>query len=271
MPTFIDKFIEQLIPYTGKIVIHPLLNEEINALEDKVNKKLPDYYKEFLAKVGLKQDVIWGLNDRIKDFVPLDGFLPEDQAYKFFRFGHDGGEEYWLLRTDDPSDDTIYEFNYDTDQSIVNTGRNFKKLLEDAIIKLEKNKHTLVDNALKIWPVQFSIRTMNEQLIINAINNSIACKMIRALETTQVSAAGLICAEGEMQVGNVKVKLMKHEHEDWSSPLYYFDWIESIEEMKRDSKVHKILTALRSDKLDVNLVEYGIMNKNDRMIKKQLR
>ena len=38
-----------------------------------------------------------------------------DNQKIFFDFGHNGGEDYCLLRNDDRSDRTIYEFDYYAD------------------------------------------------------------------------------------------------------------------------------------------------------------
>jgi len=134
----IDKFLEKLTPFESKVVISPLNEVEVNSIETILDRRLPEYYREFLLSIGLKQDVIWGLNDRISDFKPLDDFLPNGEAEKFFRFGNNGGEDYWLLRNDDPNDRTIYEYDYYCDYEIKSLKKTFDDLLRDAIQQLTK-------------------------------------------------------------------------------------------------------------------------------------
>lgn len=105
----VAEFKEKLKEFELTVVTSPLNESEVTFIESILSRKLPNYYREFLLPIGLKQDVIWGLNDRIRDFDPLVNFLPDGQSQYFFQVGNNGIEgDYWLLRSDDWSDRTPY-------------------------------------------------------------------------------------------------------------------------------------------------------------------
>ena len=126
--TTIDKILEELEPIKDKVVINPLSKKEIHLIQSKFKKRLPDYYVEFLGKIGLKQDLIWGLNDNISKFKDLGEFIPSEN---YFRFGDNGGEDYWLLKFDDEKDRTIYEYLYYNDGEIKSLNKTFDELIKE--------------------------------------------------------------------------------------------------------------------------------------------
>src|SRR5688572_29662020 len=97
----VEEFKAKLKEFESKVFVSPLNQSDVLSIESILSRKLPEYYREFLLNIGLKQDAIWGLNDRMSDFDPLTDFLPDGKSEVFFRFGHNGGEDYWLLRNDD--------------------------------------------------------------------------------------------------------------------------------------------------------------------------
>ena len=64
----VEEFKEKLKGFESKVVISPLGESDVIFIESILSRKLPDNYREFLLTIGLKQDAIWGLNDRIRDF-----------------------------------------------------------------------------------------------------------------------------------------------------------------------------------------------------------
>jgi len=76
-------FREKLKEFESKVVISPLSEPEVDSIESILSRKLPEYYREFLLTIGLKQDAVWGLLDGIRDFDPLTNFLPDNLSEDF--------------------------------------------------------------------------------------------------------------------------------------------------------------------------------------------
>lgn len=150
----IKTFLEQLKPFGSKVVISPLSEQEVRQIEKQLNRALPGYYREFLLNIGLRQDAVWGLNESLRDFGPLTGFLPEGPSERFFGFGNNGGEDYWLLNSAGPDDITIYEYGSYCNYEIKSLGKTFEGLLNEAIGQLRENAADLIDNTKKTWAVQ---------------------------------------------------------------------------------------------------------------------
>ena len=68
---------------------NPLSESEIKYIQSQYSKKLPSYFINFLRKIGLKQDFVWGVLGSTKDFKDLGEFLPSED---YFQFG-DGNED----------------------------------------------------------------------------------------------------------------------------------------------------------------------------------
>jgi hypothetical protein len=254
----LTEFVEKLKEFGSKVMISPLSEAEVHNIEIILDRDLPYYYREFLLRIGLKQDVVWGLNDRISDFDPLLDFLPDGQAKNYFRFGHNGGEDYWLLRNDDPSDRTIYEYEYYGDGEIKSLGKTFDEILDDAILLLTENKDKLIDNSQKVWAVQFSINTDDFTPIIESLRTEFECSLSKEISNTQVSSAGVICSEGSIVLQGKEISIAKQEYKDWETASYYFSLREPVNEMNDKSFIKRIENRLKHDGFKVTLIDYGI-------------
>jgi hypothetical protein len=258
----IDHFLKKIARYRSKVAIAPLIEEDVVRIEERLGRQLPEYYREFLLKIGLKQDLVPGLFNKVDDFKPLTDFLPPGQSERFFQFGDNGGEDYWLLRSDDHSDLTIYEYEYYGSGQINSLGRTFEDLLNEAVQHLEENASFLVDNSKKLWAVQFAIDTPGELEIVAALED-FGCTLLNPVKRTEVSPAGVICSEGMIRLLNKDIPLKKQEYSAWATPCFYFDWEEPLEEMNNNSAIKRFEDQLKAKGLNVTLVDYGIQTKSD--------
>jgi len=254
----LQEFAMSLKEFDSKVVISPIKESEAREIERRLNRKLPQYYREFLMTIGLKQDVIFGLIDKVGDFDPLFDFLPKGQAKKYFRFGDNGGEDYWLLRSDDFSDHSIYEYEYYGDGKIKSIGKTFEDLLGESYSFLKMNKDSLVANSKKVRAVQFSIDTNNLDQIIQSLTNEFRCSVAREVGNMEVSSAGVITSNGTIVLEGVETLIKKQEYRDWETASYYFNWNESVDEMNANSLIERVEARLRNDGLKVTLIDYGI-------------
>lgn len=247
----IDEVLEASKPYEDKIFICPLNEKEVEIIQNKFNKPLPNYYKEFLLKVGLKQDLVWGLCDRTFDFEDLGDYLPSDD---YFRFGHNGGEDYWLLKFDE-KDKTIYEYEFYNSGEIISIKKTFDELLWEGLESAKERYDILPSNSVKDWFVEFSVNTSNERFLEKELGKYLNVKIIKALECVETFSTGAKRYEGEIKIEEKQTILKK------SDSGLYFKWQEPVFKMKENSTIKKIDVALSKCVFKYVMCDMGIMNR----------
>lgn len=220
----IDEVLEASKPYEDKIFICPLTEEEVEIIQNKFDKPLPNYYKEFLLKIGLKQDLVWGLCDRIRDFKDLGDILPSDD---YFRFGHNGGEDYWLLKFDE-KDKTIYEYEFYNSGEIISMKKTFDELLWESLESTKERYDVLSSNSVKDWFVEFSVNTSSERFLEKELGKYLNIKIIKELECVEIFSTGAKRYENEIEIKGKQIKLKK------GLTGLYFKWQEPVFEMKKN-------------------------------------
>ena len=258
--TILDKILEELKPYEDKVVINPLSRGEVEEIQSKFSKKIPQYFIEFLEKIGLKQDLVWGVNDGINRFEDLSTFLQSDN---YFRFGDNGGEDYWLLKFDDENDKTIYEYDYYCDGVIKSLDKTFDDLLLEGLEDKKQRFESLISNGLKDWCVQFSIGTGSGKFLVAQLREhlDIPIEIIKEPEYTETSEAGVKCYEGKISIAGKEIRLGKQIIKGAGSSDLYFSWQESIHDMKNNSLIKKLDHALSKCVFKHVLIDYGILDR----------
>lgn len=256
--TIIDKILEKLKPYEDKVVVSPLSNEEISIIKSKFKKRIPNYFIEFLQKIGLKQDLIFGINDGVNRFEDLSEFI---QSENYFRFGDNGGEDYWLLKFEDENDRTIYEYDYYCDFEIKSLEKTFDELLIESLEDVKSRYEELTPNSAKDWCVQFNVETGSGKFLEKELGKYVEVRLIKELEYVETSPANVKCYEGEIEIEGKRLLLKKQTYKGWNSPSLYFNWQESVEEMKNNSIIKKIDKALSTCVFKHVLTDYGIINR----------
>lgn len=247
----IDEVLEASKPYEDKIFICPLIEEEVEIIRNKFEKPLPEYFKEFLLKVGLKQDLVWGLCDRVRDFEDLGDFLPSDD---YFRFGHNGGEDYWLLKFDE-KDTTIYEYEFYNSGEIISMKKTFDELLWEGLESTKERYDVLPSNSVKDWFIEFSVNTSSERFLEKELGKYLNVKIIKEVECVETLPAGAKRYEGEIEIEGKQTTLKK------SDSGLYFNWQEPVFEMKENSIAKKIDAALSKCVFKHAMCDMGIMNR----------
>lgn len=237
----IDKILQELEPYKDKVITGPMTEEEIAEIRSKFKRKLPNYYLEFLRKIGLKQNLVWGLLDRPRDFMDLEDFLGSGD---YFRFGHNGGEDYWLLKFENESDRTIYECLYYREGEIVSLEKTFDDLLKEACENTKENYDQLPLNSEMGWYIQFSANTGSAKFLVSQLKEhlDIPIEIIKEPEFESTSLAGVKSYKGIISIANREIPLSKQVIS--GSSTLFFNWRESQEEMKTNSILKKIDRAL---------------------------
>ncbi len=258
---FIDQILNDLKPYEDKVVLSPLSEQEIESIQSKFKKRLPDYYKYFLKKIGLKQDFIWGLQDSINRFQDLNEFLSSED---YFRIGDNGGEDYWLIKFENEIDRTIYEYDYYCNGEIKSIGKTFDQLLAEALEDIKTRYPKLTPNSQKEWCVQFSINTGSPDFLIAQLKNKIdiPIKQISKIEYTDTTKAGVKSYKGLISINGQEVPISKQVILGAGSTNLYFNWKESIKDMQEHSFIKKLDKALDDCVFQHTLIDYGILDKS---------
>lgn len=86
-----DKIIENLHPFRDHVFYYGLSETELTYLEQSIQQKFPDYYRNFLKLFGVRQDWVFGLLSRESDFVRARHNLAKLKAsfggYKLIDYG----------------------------------------------------------------------------------------------------------------------------------------------------------------------------------------
>ncbi|MCT4639499.1 MAG: SMI1/KNR4 family protein [Bacteroidales bacterium] len=256
----IDKILKDLEPFKDKILISPLSVGEVDLIQSKFNKKLPEYFKEFLLKIGLKQDLIWGINEGVNRFQDLREFLESED---YFRFGDNGGEDYWLLKFEDENNRMIYELDHYNSMEIRSLNKTFDDLLVAGIEEIKKKYDDLDSNEIKDWCVQFSVETGSGKFLEKELGKYLTVKLINKPVFVEESSAGVKCYEGEIEIEGQIKKLKEQSYEGWSNSSLYFNWQESVKQMQENSLIKKIDGALSNCVFKHTLIDYGILNRDE--------
>ncbi len=311
--TAIDEILEALTSVQDKVVLHPLSPAEVDRNRAQLTRPMPPYYTEFLRKIGLKQDLVWGLNHKISQFKDLGDFLPSSD---YFQFGDNGGDDYWLLRFGAGEDRMVYAYEYYREGAIKPLGKTFYDLLWEGLRDTKKRYDHLAFNDAKVWRVQFSLGTVRGQFMVHQLRDKleVPIELIQEPVLRHTTAAGVKHYEGSIAINQREIRLKKQilkgagrshlknilratagsfspllrcqkrrvakamlrfgasserkcplprqqKHFEMASSHLYFDWQESVDEMKSNSVIERLDRALAKCSFKHTLIDYGIMNK----------
>ncbi len=246
---------EQLKPYKDKVFFKPLKKHELELLENRIGQQFPDYYRHFLLSFGMQQDFIDELIKHEADLIASYCYLPDCYKKSFLPIADNGGEETWLLKITDNNDQQVYEWQNWMEGEIVPLGFTFHELIEKNLQALKLNYCNKFLNTSKQWCVQFVVAAPHEDALLSSIN------AVKAREWTETSTCqnSVRYYETEMELVGRTVKLTRHEHDAWTSPIYYFDVKEAPNKIGKCSVIKKIDTQLKEKFSNYKLIDHGIV------------
>jgi len=249
----IDEILMDLVPYMDKVFLCPLSMQEVEAIEKIYGRKFPDYYRYFLTRVGIRQDFVFGLISRRFDFKDISEFISSND---YFQFGDNGGEDYWLLKFDKETDREVYEYDYYCNGEIVSTEKTFDSILIEALEDIQLNYNKRLDNSKKGWHVEFSVNTGSSAFLEKELGKMLDVKIIK--EPKKV-----IDEVGKEDFESGIIKICGHELElkkwNYAGQSLSFNMGEPLPQMKEDSIIKKIDSALEKCIFKHDNVEYGIL------------
>ena len=141
-----------------------------------------------------------------------------------------------------------------------NTSKKGADISLQGDITRERIQNNEVYGAMNIydnkWPVQFMIETEDFGHTVKTLNSVSNCVLITEFENHEISPADVHCWEAKMILFNDTVKVSKMTHTDWELPIYSFNWKESFEQVKSDSKIEDIERTLNQNQIKYTLVDY---------------
>lgn len=253
----IDNILKDLVPYMDKVVIHPVSTDQIGEIENRLNKELPKYFKYYLERIGLKQDLVFGLFQTTNQFNDVSQFI---DSQDYFRFRHNGGEDYWLLKFDDEESRIIYEFDYYANGEILNTGKTFDSILIEAAKEVKNRYPKMISNSDKRWVVEFSMGTGSGKFLEKELGKFLNVKLISDPKKIFTEKGEIGYENGFLEIEGETVALKKY-HFNGSSLA--FDWCEPVEAMKINARIDRIDAALKKCPFKHSMVTYGFLTMED--------
>lgn len=163
----VPSILKRLEPYWDRVVRRPLSNEEIQAIEQEVNRPMPQCLRQFLGILGVFQNATPDFFAQKRDFVEAAQFLPEllgPQAKEYFPFADDGAGDYNALRIGEP-EDQIYFIDHER-RSAEPIGKTFQQwlveIVDAAIAGMSERRHV---SEMK-WAVQFGFDTSSIEPVL---------------------------------------------------------------------------------------------------------
>lgn len=252
----VDAFFEELKPYKDSVLLTPMSVKDISQLEMQVGQRFPAYYKNFLLNAGINQDVVFGFIDHVDDFEPLHDFLPEGDSNNYFRIGHNGGEDYWLLRSDDPEDHQVYYFDYSLSEKIKPLGKTFEELLAEAIDTIEADDQRKL-NEEKSRVVEVSILTNDEVILFDVFTSVFRSHLQSDFELVGTTKAGVQREEMVFRIGSKEFVLKRNSFPDWPSPRYSLKFKESYKSKDEDTPRVILEKELSSKGIEFSRFDFG--------------
>ena len=107
-----------------------------------------------------------------------------------------------------------------------------------------------------VWPVQFSIDAASFDSTLEALNTISECVLVKEFGNLEISPADVHTWETQMTLFGDTIRVSRMEHETWPLPIFSFNWRESFEDVKNDSKIEKIESALVKGNIKYTLINY---------------
>lgn len=247
--------LQQLAPYRDMVYYYGLTEQEVSAIEREIGQRFPGYFREFLKTFGVRQDLVFGLFKKEKDFATQKEYLPKNLKKNYVLIGDNGGEDYWLLNACDETDTNVYQWQHWAAGKVIALGFDFGALLQKSISALADTSVARIPNSKKSWCVQFSIPTGDEQRIYSTI----PLMLLENWALKEVTPADVYCYEAKARVADISVTLKRNEYAGWTSPSYYFDLQEPVSHFGQPSLIKELDGKLRNAFPKYTLIDYGIL------------
>jgi len=240
---------EQLQDLDNQVFYSGLSEIEIQELQDNLQKKFPSYYYTFLQIFGFQQDFVEGLFINKALFLEHNQSMEDsDELRNYLMIGDNSGEDFWMIRTDDETDLTLYNW---IDDEIEETGLTFADLIQHAL-EMRTDKNTFWEtNENKYWNVQFEMKTTNENLLFDILG-------LVKKSNWKVIDEEISCSSMEVMSHDTLATILRKENTHTKIPTYTLSWSEPLLEIKNQAQIKNWENLLSKNLIDYTLSDFGI-------------
>ncbi|MCO7724123.1 SMI1/KNR4 family protein [Myroides odoratimimus] len=254
-------FLKEIAPFENYLFYKALKEKEVVELESSISRSLPPYYREFLLTIGIYQDVIEGLFINKNEWIEQNGYLGEVEE-NYVMIGDNGGEEFWLLRTDDTDDRTVYNW---VDDEIEETGFAFEDLLERCLNNLKDDSLCKLSNDKKALRINFVLRPEQENKLSEVLGIEYTGEWIEDIPNFEDLRDYL--KDQQLSVYNIHAKLngqsieIRKEYSDKTKEaVYTFGYNESLSVLRENSKIEEYQTLIKEQFRNSSVSVFDIYN-----------
>lgn len=251
-----SSFLKELEPYNDKFYITPIEEDEIEAVEKRLNIKFPKYFKEFLNHIGLRQDLVSELCNSFDEIIEISEELPNGITQDYFPIGYSGGG--LILLDKKSSHHKIFYFDGETKNidGIEEWYTDFYGLLKNSSAMLKHTYENLVYNSEKKWVMNFKINTNNEMLIYETLN----AKLLKNWEDLIINEENVNYYKSNLLYVGQTIPIFKSKHKDWETPMYAFTIDIPLLEIKVDNIITRTEEKIKSVFSSYEKTDFGILH-----------
>lgn len=247
-----NELLIKLKPVLNKLFYLNLSEIQVEDLESKIGKAFPEYYRNFLKYFGYQQDFVTGLFTDHYSFVEFNEELQQYEGLEnYIMIGDNEGQDFWMIRVDDPKDLTIYNW---VNGEIEITGLTFLELINNNVHNRLDSTKKWHNNDQKSWYTQFAIQTNNEDLIYSTI----PIKRSTEWSFDECRESGVNTYHALAQLLNKEIQVSKLTHDSWESTIYLFNWNEPINTIRQQSNIKDWESSLNQKFENFRLINFGI-------------
>jgi len=271
MTSPIHEILSPLQSHWDRVVRRPMSKEQIDELQQQLDVKIPELFKDYLGEIGLFQDLTsWGnsaieLYEQTNQFVSARAFLVEQVKPKtpeLFPFGHDGAGDVYGLPTDPDVPCRIHFFDHEAGK--VSKKKDFTLWLESVVKKVMRGIRKRPLNEHKVWAVQFSFDTTGFAELLELLATLGDVKQIDSDWTNEeTSPADVTSSERRIEFNGDPMTVARLEFDDWDAPMFSFDMQEPVLTEIEHSTIRKLDALFKQNCPDYKLIDYRASEMND--------
>ncbi len=140
---------------------------KINELEDQLNSKIPDFFKEYLKYFGFNENVFWSIFNEEDDFVEQNELIQELGHTNFIAIGDEYAENLIVTHT---GTQQLYLLE---DDLLIDLKTTFKQMLHEAISTFDLPDFDALQNTESSFKVLLERKTEITTALIDSLNTLI--------------------------------------------------------------------------------------------------
>ncbi len=264
----IQEILAPLEPHWDRVVRSPLSDKEIKRLEKDVGVALPDVLKQYLAEIGLYQDLTnWGnstieLHEKPEQFAAARQYvakLVKPTAPELFPFGGDGAGNEFCLPTDHELPCRIHFVDHETGK--VKKQKEFTVWLESVVKKVVRGIKRRPLNEKKVWSVQFSFNSTPFDRLVELLGSVGKVQVIDDdWKNSDTSPAEVTSTDRRIEFNGAERKIGRLECADWEFPMISLTLREPVLTPIEDSQIRALIAVFKNNCPDYKLVNYGALD-----------